>query len=484
MHLNLTGISQLAALFAGTILLLASALKAFSLSEAISSLQSLLRIGPISATIGCFALIGIETVVGASLIFAKNPPVVIAAVLLFAGFALVLFLNMLSGTKAKCGCFGHQVPIRWHFVYRNLGLAVVALLAGAGNVPAPAMSAMVLLVVAIGATSLHSNLFGSRRSVGSALALVAFVILGSGGLLAQTSTGTDLRGAIVRQDVETVAKLLNGKAALARTGSPLLIALDQPSPNYEIVRLLVDKGADVNSRDAKGNTPLLLAVGHNEPKVIRLLVRKGASMDVRDSHGQTPLSKAVYFGHRDVAELLVRLGAKIDQYQAAALGLNGWLLRYLRSHPAALDTPDASGFTVLDWAAMRQQRRTVELVLELHPKLDLFSAAAAGEIQVVRQQLDKQPGLVNARDRHELTPLKWAVLAGQHEVTRLLLQRRADPNLGHPIFPAVHNGDLEMVKILVDAKADTQYLAPGIGTPYTIAVNEGKWEIAELLKPQ
>jgi uncharacterized protein len=79
-----------------------------------------------------------------------------------------------------------------------------------------------------------------------------------------------------------------------------------------MVILLLDDGADVNARDARGSTPLMKAC-MAEPvnqEVVRLLISRGADINARDSLGQTALSWALDKGDKSTAKLLMGLGAR------------------------------------------------------------------------------------------------------------------------------------------------------------------------------
>jgi ankyrin repeat protein len=60
-----------------------------------------------------------------------------------------------------------------------------------------------------------------------------------------------------------------------------------------IVRLLIDKGADVNVKGQKkdGSTALILTSENGHEAVARLLINKGAGVNAQDSYGSTALVK-------------------------------------------------------------------------------------------------------------------------------------------------------------------------------------------------
>jgi ankyrin repeat protein len=69
-------------------------------------------------------------------------------------------------------------------------------------------------------------------------------------------------------------------------------------------RLLLEKGADVESRDNEGRTPLGWAAEKGHEVVVKLLLERGAELEPRDNDGRTPLGWAARRGHEAVANLL------------------------------------------------------------------------------------------------------------------------------------------------------------------------------------
>ena len=82
-----------------------------------------------------------------------------------------------------------------------------------------------------------------------------------------------------------------------------------------MVRSLLDDGADVNSQDDKGETPLFWAAngaGNDCSAVAELLLASGAEVDKESSTGFTPLSIAAEMGNTKVCSVLLRAGADIN----------------------------------------------------------------------------------------------------------------------------------------------------------------------------
>ncbi|KAF8488030.1 ankyrin repeat-containing domain protein, partial [Russula emetica] len=85
--------------------------------------------------------------------------------------------------------------------------------------------------------------------------------------------------------------------------------------DLEMVQVLLDYGADVNSKDRPGNTPLDYASrsGHcDDARVARLLIAHGADPNTRNEYGLTPLHWASMFGRIEIVRLLIEHGANVE----------------------------------------------------------------------------------------------------------------------------------------------------------------------------
>ncbi len=179
-------------------------------------------------------------------------------------------------------------------------------------------------------------------------------------------------------DVAAIQGLLRNDPALASArlfgkdggaGTPLHLVTDWPGyfPNGpEIVRLLIDAGADPNaltsSRDSPGpgdETPLHYAASSDDVDVAEALIDGGANIETPDGSIGTPLDNAVGYGCWHVARLLVARGARVDKpWHAAALGMLGRLTALLGNDPPAEDVSQAF------WhACAGGQRRAAEYLL-------------------------------------------------------------------------------------------------------------------------
>jgi ankyrin repeat protein len=78
------------------------------------------------------------------------------------------------------------------------------------------------------------------------------------------------------------------------------------------MRLLLDRGADVDAEDNNHSTPLHLASSQWDVEAATLLVERGANVQVQNNNGQTPLHLASEHGVHDTMRLLLDGGADMD----------------------------------------------------------------------------------------------------------------------------------------------------------------------------
>jgi len=84
----------------------------------------------------------------------------------------------------------------------------------------------------------------------------------------------------------------------------------------KVVQLLLERGADINSRNANNQTPLGEAATLGNIDVVRLLIERSAEVDSCGRWGWTPLHIASEWGHLEVSRILVDHGANLNAREA------------------------------------------------------------------------------------------------------------------------------------------------------------------------
>jgi ankyrin repeat protein len=103
----------------------------------------------------------------------------------------------------------------------------------------------------------------------------------------------------------------NGNIALGKFTALLLASSFGPA---ELVKTILDAGANPNVKDVRGMTPLMLAVSseYQNPEIVRLLLAKGADLSATSSAGESARDWAAKFGKPAVMSLLKEPAVKKD----------------------------------------------------------------------------------------------------------------------------------------------------------------------------
>lgn len=240
--------------------------------------------------------------------------------------------------------------------------------------------------------------------------------------------------AVLAPTLETVLHLT------AKTGNP------------EAVRVLIERGADVNAKQVREFTPLMFAAAEGHAQVIDMLIAHGADVGAttvasakaerRPAGGMTALLFAARQGHFDAVEALIAGGADFDQLSADQTSplliavVNGHyeVAERLLEHGADPSFADVHGRTAL-YSAI--DLRNIQWSQAPAPKLPqgehmaMIEALLDAGADVHTQILDKVPhrGSFDMRwtELDGGTPFLRAAWNGDIEVMRLLLEHGADP---------------------------------------------------------
>ncbi|KAK3689276.1 ankyrin repeat-containing domain protein, partial [Podospora appendiculata] len=219
-----------------------------------------------------------------------------------------------------------------------------------------------------------------------------------------------------------------------RDVTPLHIAA-----RFDLLKLLQDqlscKSVEINCRDSRGDTPLMVATEAGDAEEVKDFLEYGVDPQVRTKDGRTPLHAAAGAEDQTVVEILLNAGAD----------------------PNAVDD---EGWSVLHVAARCGREQSVKLLLS-------------------------HGADVNVRDERGYSALAAACNGcSLPDIPRLLLENKADPNapdkLGSaPLHWTAYKGNKVICELLLDHGAEVNMVAPTLGTPLSMAT----WGMNDCIEP-
>jgi len=247
----------------------------------------------------------------------------------------------------------------------------------------------------------------------------------------------------------------------------------------DIVKAAIDKGADINARIRwGGETPLHYAffnAGRDDDdarlEIVKLLVDSGANANIKTKEGQTPIKLAERCGMKACANYMRKHGKKGPVVQVAK-----------------------TEYTHITSAAVANRLDAIKYLLK--KGVDINQAGEDGtalHIAVRKKYTDIVKFLVengadiNKKNRDGMTPLVIAQSKDLMDIMKLLINKGADVNVkdpwsrSTPLHHAVSKGDREMVELLLSKGAETKVKTKHGGTPFEFAMDRYDRDIIKLL---
>ncbi len=154
--------------------------------------------------------------------------------------------------------------------------------------------------------------------------------------------------------------------------TPLIIALEIQSPDYETAELLIKRGANVNATDLDGHSPLWFCCRHKffNDYIAQLLIEHGADINQKNRDKEPILSMAVKKKNIHAINFLIRNSADINAqnfYGETALSIalpDIELAKLLIENGSNVDAQNTQGDTALHLAAENDNYDFAEYLLE------------------------------------------------------------------------------------------------------------------------
>ncbi len=306
---------------------------------------------------------------------------------------------------------------------------------------------------------------GARSVVALALAGVfSFAAPSMGAAAAQSASSSApfadpdrrLVDAVQQRDFETARSLLAaGRGVNAPQGDgATAVAWAAHWNELDLASALIGAGADVGAANDLGVTPLMLAAANGSLPMVELLLAAGADPDAARPMGDTALMFAAQAGSVAVVRRLAAAGANVNAATAgghtalmwAAAEAHAGVARALIDEGAALVDVRT---TATPYVPRRRRPRRGPILLR--------EGEAANPAEFPRDGETDPP-----RTAGGFTPLLYAVLAGDGETVRVLLDSGADVNDASPdgssaLMLALAKRHEELALLLIDRGADPNY---------------------------
>ncbi|XDG07616.1 hypothetical protein ABKA04_007231 [Annulohypoxylon sp. FPYF3050] len=256
-----------------------------------------------------------------------------------------------------------------------------------------------------------------------------------------------------------------------------------------MTRLLIQAGADVNSKDVDGETPLRQAVDNIDVTIASLLIRNGASVSIADFEGHTLLHVAAAGGiltlHNSLSLMNSRDKAWIQPYSAVTAQEDPGakkrvkeqyrdqsyekIIKLLIGQQANLvSAVDKNRFTPLHWAAIGNYEFVVQLLIDSGADVNATDNygwtplhwAAFKDMKAMTRKLLKNGGALNLADMSGRTALHWVTKKGYTGMVGLLLEEGANVNAldkfsgATALHLAVHSRRVNIVLLLLKHHAN------------------------------
>ncbi|KAJ8067219.1 hypothetical protein OCU04_004583 [Sclerotinia nivalis] len=260
--------------------------------------------------------------------------------------------------------------------------------------------------------------------------------------------------------------------------------------SVELVKLLLDKGADINIMNESSKTRLSAisaAALYGLTEVVKYLAERKADVNLAGSKGRTPIYFAARANHPEIIQILMDSKADIEMDE----NLNdGWgpllagfkfpeVVRILLKNGADINRT-CSGGKILFLASKYNHIEVVKVCLQY--KLDLeikyhHAEAGAYEGDTALGALLEAGANINQRGHHNSSPLQYGFINEDLSdgPLRAILEYRPDLNLvddnGDTALHCLNgNTPLSRIKLLVNAGADIEIRNENLMTPLGIAI--------------
>ncbi len=169
--------------------------------------------------------------------------------------------------------------------------------------------------------------------------------------------------------------------------------------NSDLVKFLIAKGADVDAIDYWKNTPLFSAASGNKKEIVEILISAGACVDFRNDNGETPLWRTTYYESLDAAKVLIANGADINAKVPRSV------LQATGADAADVKVKVASNHTPLHYSAYQGHKEFAKLLIDKGAYINALDIDGNTPLDVTKyeemKQLLRKHGAVSGKELKE-----------------------------------------------------------------------------------
>jgi len=311
------------------------------------------------------------------------------------------------------------------------------------------------------------------------------------------------------EDISVVSKVLSMGSAVspkdARGITPLHLAVAKGNPVGDAVtRVLAEAGADLNAARNDGRSVLhqaLAAPSISGADTFATMLELGANPDIKNG-GDTCLHFVASEGRVDEAKQLVKHSASGNEvdgqgatalHRAAAAGHTDMVAVLLGIDGVAINTQDANGATALMEASKANHISTLKKLMEAGAETDLVDssqktafmwATEKGNNEIV--ELLAPVANIDMKGKGGWTSLYQAAFHGNLDMVKLLISRGADTKEANddgwaPLHAAAYSGNKDMVAVLIEGGAEVDVVDKQGTTPLMQACSSGHEDVVAAL---
>lgn len=260
-----------------------------------------------------------------------------------------------------------------------------------------------------------------------------------------------------------VRTLLSPEYGVQRSGKSYRKAILNTArgDNVDLMWLLVRYG-EAGLFHRMQNIMLHEASAHGAMNMVRTLLNEGADVNSKASNGSVPVLRAVQRGHAEIVRLLIARGALHGHDNLFTRGaLHGHDILFARKFEANDAEKVVYGCTPICLAARLGYERVVQILLDAGEKLNIDGfpdplphAAKSDKIQMVQYLFSRG---ASPHSKHAVYAIYHAARLGNERMVRLLAAYGVDVNACYgdrpPILWALWFGGDKMVKVLLELGA-------------------------------